>query len=76
MAFVRSTKEECLDRLIPFGERHFRQAVTELIPHYHRERNRQGIENTWIEPPAGGAAARVHRRPRLGGPFNYYERAA
>jgi putative transposase len=25
--FVRSIKEECLDRIIPFGERHFRRAV-------------------------------------------------
>ena len=27
--FVRSIKEECLDRLIPIGERHFRRAVAE-----------------------------------------------
>ena len=27
--FVRSTKEECLDRLILIGERHFRRALTE-----------------------------------------------
>ena len=25
--FVRSIKEECLDRIIPLGERHFRRAV-------------------------------------------------
>ena len=25
--FVRSIKEECLDRMIPLGERHFRRAV-------------------------------------------------
>jgi hypothetical protein len=28
--FVRSIKEECLDRLIPIGERHFRYPVAEL----------------------------------------------
>jgi transposase InsO family protein len=27
--FVRSIKEECLDRLIPIGQRHFRRAVAE-----------------------------------------------
>jgi len=32
--FVRSIKEECLDRLIPIGERHFRRAVTEYVAHY------------------------------------------
>jgi len=37
--FVRSIKEECLDRLIPIGERHVRRAVTEYVAHYHRERN-------------------------------------
>lgn len=40
--FVRSIKEEGLDRLIPFGERHFRRAVAEFVAHYHRERNHQG----------------------------------
>src|SRR6267142_6873384 len=28
--FVRSIKEECLNGLIPLGEQHFRQAVTEF----------------------------------------------
>jgi transposase InsO family protein len=37
--FVRSINEECLDRLIPIGERHFRRAVTEYVAHYHHERN-------------------------------------
>lgn len=43
--FVRSIKEECLDRLIPVGERHFRRAVAEFVAHYHRERNHQGLGN-------------------------------
>jgi transposase InsO family protein len=42
--FVRSIKEECLDRLIPLGERHFRTAIAEYVEHYHRERNHQGLE--------------------------------
>jgi hypothetical protein len=29
--FVRSIKEECLNRLIPLGERHHRRAVAEFI---------------------------------------------
>jgi transposase InsO family protein len=36
--FVRSIKEECLDRMIPLGERHFRCAITEFVEHYHLER--------------------------------------
>ena len=75
--FVRSIKEECLDRIIPLGERHFRWAVAEFVDHYHRERNHQGLENALIATsPAGGTSGRVHRRRRLGGLLNYYERAA
>lgn len=47
--FVRSIKEECLDRLMPFGERHFLRAVAEFVAHYHRERNHQGLGNGLIE---------------------------
>ena len=46
--FVRSIKEECLDRIIPLDERHFRRAVAEFIEHYHRERNHQGLGNALI----------------------------
>jgi len=35
--FVRSFKEECLDRIVPLGEGHLRRAVTEFVAHYHRE---------------------------------------
>jgi transposase InsO family protein len=48
--FVRSIKEECLNRLIPFGERHFRRAIAEFVTHYNRERNHQGLGNELIEP--------------------------
>jgi transposase InsO family protein len=36
--FVRSIKEECLNRVIPFGERHLRRTIAEFVEHYHRER--------------------------------------
>jgi hypothetical protein len=75
--FVRSIKEECLNRVIPFGERHLRRAIAEYVEHYHRERNHQGIENALIERTAAtNAVGRIRRRPRLGGVLNYYERAA
>jgi putative transposase len=75
--FVRSITEECLDRLIPIGERHFRRAVTEYVAHYHHERNHQGLENNLIAaPPAISTVGRIRRRPRLGGLLNYYDRAA
>jgi len=46
--FVRSLKAECLDRIIPFGERHFRRALVEYVAHYHIERNHQGLGNLLI----------------------------
>jgi putative transposase len=75
--FVRSIKEECLDRLIPIGETHFRRAVAEFVEHYHGERNHQGLGNVLIAgSPATNGTGRVRRRQRLGGLLNYYKRAA
>ncbi len=75
--FVRSIKEECLNRLVPLGDRHFRLVIAEYLEHYHRERNHQGLDNELI---TGAAAMRtigpVRRRARLGGLLNYYARAA
>jgi len=69
-------KEECLDRIIPMGEDHFRRAVREFVTHYHRERNHQGLDNAVIEDARAIGAGRVQRRSRLGGLLNYYSRAA
>jgi transposase InsO family protein len=75
--FVRSMKEECLDRLIPIGERHFRRAVTEYVHHYHGERNHQGLDNRLISgQPVIETTSRVRRHSRLGGLLNFYQRAA
>ena len=70
--FVRSIKEECLDRVIQFGEGHLRGTIAEYVEHYHRERNHQGIENTLIEgASATDPVGRIRRRPRLGGVLNF-----
>jgi putative transposase len=74
---VRSIKEECLGRMIPLGERHFRRAMTEFVEHDHLERNHQGLDNRLImRMPVADTARPVRRRSRLGGLLNYYERAA
>jgi putative transposase len=44
-SFVRSIKESCLERLVPFGGTELRKAVREFMAHYHSERNHQGIAN-------------------------------
>jgi transposase InsO family protein len=75
--FVRSIKEECLHRLIPIGDRHFRRALKEYVEDYHVERNHQGLDNRLIsDPPVIKMTSRVRRHPRLGGLLNFYERAA
>ena len=48
--FVRSVREECLDRLILFGERRLLRALDEFVAHYHGERNHQGLGNALITP--------------------------
>ena len=40
--WVRSVKEECLSKLILFGERSLRRALSDFTEHYHLERNHQG----------------------------------
>jgi hypothetical protein len=75
--FVRSIKEECLNRVIPVGERHFRRAMHAFVEHYQRERNHQGLDNELIDGHSSpGGAGRIRRRQRLGGLLNYYYRAA
>ena len=43
--WVRSVKEECLSRLILFGEASLQHALHEYVEHYHHERNHQGRGN-------------------------------
>src|SRR6266478_9677171 len=48
--WVRSVKEECLSKLILFGERPLRRALSEYVEHFHRERNHQGKGNVLLFP--------------------------
>jgi len=76
--FVRSIKDECLNRMIFFGQASLRRAIGEFMAHYHEERNHQGLENRLIRELSrvGANEGAIHRRPRLGGMLNYYYRAA
>ena len=76
--FVRSIKEECLNRMIFVGQASLRRAVSEYVSHYHAERNHQGLENSLIRgmPSAAANEGAIHRRPRLGGMLNFYYRQA
>ena len=51
--FVRSIKDECLDRMILFGDASLRRALREYVAHYYTERNHQGVGNRLLEPVHG-----------------------
>jgi putative transposase len=48
--WVRSVKEECLSKLILFGERSLRRALDQYLAHFHAERNHQGKSNILLFP--------------------------
>ena len=76
--FHRSLKEECLERMIFFGEASLRNAVREFLVHYHGERNHQGMDNRILAPDkkVGRASGEIQCRERLGGLLRYYYREA
>ena len=74
--FHRSLKQECLDRMIFFGERSVRMAVWQFLEHDHRERNHQGLGNRLIQPEVGRTSGDVSCRERLGGLLQYDYRDA
>ena len=76
--FVRSIKDEYLNRMIFFGERSLRRATREYTAHYHRERNHQGIDNRLIEQNerAQSTYDALECVQRLGGLLRFYHRAA
>jgi putative transposase len=76
--FYRSLKEECLDRMIFFGEKSLRSAINTFLEHFHTERNHQGLANRLIELGKGVGLhdGDVLYRERLGGMLRYYYREA
>ena len=69
--WVRSVQEECLSKLILFGEASLRRALTQFQEHYHSERNHQGKGNVLLFPRADELPKRtgssIQCRERLGG---------
>jgi putative transposase len=73
-----SAKDECLSKIILFGERSLRRAMKEYVEHYHTERNHQGKGNVLLfqcvtEAPRDNSS---RCRERLGGLLRYYYRNA
>jgi len=76
---VRAVKDECLSRLILFGEASLWHALHEYVEHYHHERNHQGRGNIILFPSsrqAQGREDRIRCCERLGGLLKSYDREA
>jgi len=78
--WVRSVKEECLSKLILFGEGSLHRALGGYVKHFHAERNQPGKGNVILFPTTDqavlGRAGPVRCRERLGGLLKYYHREA
>ncbi len=76
--FIGSIKQECLSRLIFFGEHSLRHAIRAYLVHHHQERNHQGLGNQIPVPgdEVGRASGEIQSRERLGGLLRYYYRKA
>ena len=78
--WVKSVKDDCLSKLILFGETSLRRALHDYQIHYHAERNHQGKDNVLLFPTAAQAKNRVDGsvrcKERLGGLLKYYHRDA
>jgi transposase InsO family protein len=77
--WVRSVKEECLARIILFGERALRHTLKEYLMHFHQERPHQGKGNVVLMPVRGHVTTHdgpIRCRERLGGLLRYYDRDA
>lgn len=76
----RSVKEECLSKLILFGEASLRHVLLNYARHYHEERNHQGKDNVILFPVAahrlGSSSGKIRTRERLGGLLKFYHREA
>ncbi len=76
--WVSSVKSECLDRMIPFGERPLRRALREYVAHFHLERPHQGLGNELVVPLDGADSptGNLVVNERLGGLLQSYRRVA
>ena len=73
-------KEECLSKLILFGERSLRHVLWNYAEHFHTERNHQGKGNVILFPVSedriGERSGELSTRERLGGLLKFYHREA
>jgi putative transposase len=77
--WVGTVRRECTDRMLIVGERHLTTVLTEYATHHNEHRPHRSLGQRPPDPPSEVAdltAARVRRRPILGGLINEYTQAA
>ena len=76
----RSLREECLSKLILFGEASLRAVLSNYVLHFHSERNHQGKGNVILFPRLedriGESTGQIQTRERMGGLLKFYHRQA
>lgn len=75
--WIRSAREQCLDRFIVLDHRHLHDVLTEYIRYYNCARPHQGIEQrTAIPLPVANPQGQIERRAILHGLIHDYRRVA
>ena len=77
--WVRTVRAECTERMLLLGQRHLEWVLEEYVEHYSTHRAHRALN---LRAPADASnvvpfpAARVTRRPVLGGLISEYQVAA
>jgi putative transposase len=75
--WVRSVREEVLDKLLIMNQAHLQRVLTEYVAYFNQERPHQGIEQRCPIPIKRGLRnGAVKRRDVLGGIIHNYDREA
>ena len=75
--WIRSVRQECLDKLVLLGEWHVRRVLAEYVTFYNTRRPHQGLEQQCPIPlTMVSRDGLVQRRDVLGGIIHDYLRAA
>jgi hypothetical protein len=80
--WVRTVRNDCLDRILILGRRHLERVLRAYAKHYNEHRPHRALK---LAPPGGSSAdlngntntpVGIHRRDLLGGLIHEYQRAA
>jgi len=75
--WVRTIRQECLDKLLIINEGHLRRVIKEYVAHYNQHRPHQGIDQQSPIPfPTPETQGEIHRRDVFGGIIHEYYREA